>query len=147
MPEVITAPDQMSLIEVEPLESAVVIQLPTAQEDLIDTEVPQAQLVLTEQAETLEVYEQPSEVLEVVVGGERGPEGVQGPPGPVGGQFVFNKLTPDSEWEIRHDLDMHPNVTVIDSSGAVSFAHIEYLSPNRITLTFSSSVAGVAYLS
>jgi len=49
-------------------------------------------------------------------------------------------------WTITHDLEFNPNITVVDLVGKVIEGDYQY-SGNTITLTFSESIAGAAYLS
>ena len=60
--------------------------------------------------------------------------------------FVFTKSTPDSIWEITHDLDKYPSVTVVDSAGSVVIGDITYTSKSALTVTFSAAFSGKAYL-
>lgn len=60
--------------------------------------------------------------------------------------FVFTKSTPDSVWEITHNLDKYPSVTVVDSAGSVIIGDITYTSKSALTVTFSAAFSGKAYL-
>lgn len=60
--------------------------------------------------------------------------------------FVFTKSTPDSVWEITHNLDKYPSVTVVDSAGSVVIGDITYTSKSALTVTFSAAFSGKAYL-
>lgn len=60
--------------------------------------------------------------------------------------FVFTKITPDSIWEITHNLDKYPSVTVVDSAGSVVIGDITYTSKSSLTVTFSAAFSGKAYL-
>lgn len=60
--------------------------------------------------------------------------------------FVFIKSTPDSVWEITHNLDKYPSVTVVDSAGSVVIGDITYTSKSALTVTFSAAFSGKAYL-
>jgi len=56
--------------------------------------------------------------------------------------------TGSTSWVIPHNLGYYPNVAVVDSAGTEIFpGTVQYDSVNQITLTFSSSVGGEAYLS
>ena len=54
--------------------------------------------------------------------------------------------TASNEWEITHNLGKHPSVTVIDSANNEVEGDIVYDSDNRLTLTFSGTFSGTAYL-
>jgi hypothetical protein len=82
--------------------------------------------------------------------------GLQGPPGPASPldrfAYTHNQTSPSSTWVIDHNLGWNPNVTVIDSAGTTVEGDIEYVSNNRVTLTFTAkgspvAFSGTAYLS
>lgn len=60
--------------------------------------------------------------------------------------FTYIKSTPDSVWEITHDLDKYPSVTVVDSAGSVVMGDITYTSKSALKVTFSAAFSGKAYL-
>jgi len=63
--------------------------------------------------------------------------------------FVFtqNCANPQAVWYIIHNLNLVPNVWSEDCSGNNISGTIHVVNNNEITLTFSSPVAGKAYLS
>lgn len=63
--------------------------------------------------------------------------------------FAYHHVqaAPDNIWTIRHRLGFYPNVTVVDSSGAIAEGEIEYQSKNQLRITFSAPFSGDAYLS
>lgn len=82
--------------------------------------------------------------------GNDGAPGIQGPPGAPGSApqaYVHDQAVPASVWVITHSLGYQPNVTVSDSAGTVTEGDITYDSATQITLTFTTSFAGKAYLS
>ena len=60
--------------------------------------------------------------------------------------FTYIKSTPDSVWDITHDLDKYPSVTIVDSAGSVVMGDITYTSKSALTVTFSAAFSGKAYL-
>lgn len=52
-----------------------------------------------------------------------------------------------STWVVVHNLGWYPNVVVQDSSGATVEGDLTYNSRVKLTLTFSGSFSGRAYLS
>lgn len=60
--------------------------------------------------------------------------------------FTYIKNTPDKIWEITHNLDKYPSVTVVDSAGSVVMGDITYTSKSAIKITFSAAFSGKAYL-
>ena len=60
--------------------------------------------------------------------------------------FTYIKNTPDKIWEITHNLDKYPSVTIVDSAGSVVMGDITYTSKSALTVTFSAAFSGKAYL-
>lgn len=60
--------------------------------------------------------------------------------------YTFSQIIPSSTWTIEHNLERHPSVTVVDSSGNMVMGEIFYDNNNNITLTFAAPFAGKAYL-
>jgi hypothetical protein len=77
----------------------------------------------------------------VVVGGTS-----VGPQGASGGSYTFTQSTTSTSWVITHGLGFYPNVTVVSGSDIVE-GGITYTSNTALTLTFSTAISGVAYLS
>ena len=59
--------------------------------------------------------------------------------------FVYNQVTSSDVWEIEHNLDKYPSVTVVDSGGSVVVGEIVYIDKNNIRITFASAFSGKAY--
>jgi hypothetical protein len=55
--------------------------------------------------------------------------------------------SPSDTWVINHNLNFYPNVTVQDSAGTIYEGEIAYTNLVSLTVTFSSSFSGKAYLS
>lgn len=60
--------------------------------------------------------------------------------------FEFSQTVPSSRWEIEHQLDKFPSVTIVDSAGSVVVGDIEYIDSDNVVITFQSAFAGKAYL-
>lgn len=60
--------------------------------------------------------------------------------------YTFSQIIPSSTWTIEHNLERHPSVTVVDSSGNMVMGETFYDNNNNITLTFAAPFAGKAYL-
>ena len=60
--------------------------------------------------------------------------------------FTYIKNTPDKIWDITHNLDKYPSVTIVDSAGSVVMGDITYTSKSALTVTFSAAFSGKAYL-
>ena len=59
---------------------------------------------------------------------------------------VIQQQVPLAEWEIKHDLDGYPVVTVIDNNGFEVFGDINYISKNKLTVTFNNEFSGKVIL-
>lgn len=62
------------------------------------------------------------------------------------GEYVFEILTPQSEWLIEHNLGKYPSVSLADNNGNVFWGNVQYLDLNTIKITFKKAVTGKAYL-
>jgi len=60
--------------------------------------------------------------------------------------FVYNQASPDLVWNIVHNLDKFPSVSVVDSAGTTVFGNVQYLNVNELTITFNGAFSGKAYL-
>lgn len=61
--------------------------------------------------------------------------------------YTHNQMTASTSWVIDHNLAMYPNIVIIDSTGEQVMGNIAYNSINRVTLSFSSAISGIAQLS
>ena len=59
--------------------------------------------------------------------------------------FVYVQATSSDIWEITHNLNKYPAVTVVDSGGSVVIGEIVYIDKNNIRITFTSAFSGKAY--
>lgn len=75
----------------------------------------------------------------------KGEKGDQGLPGH-SVTYTHTQITPLSVWNIQHNLDKRPSVSIVDSGGSLIMGSVTYLDNNNIELSFSSSFAGYAYL-
>ena len=80
--------------------------------------------------------------------GTQGTQGVQGVQG-INREIAYrhNQGVASSTWTIAHNLNFYPNVTTMDSTGAICEGEIVYTNPNNLTITFLAAFSGVAYLS
>jgi hypothetical protein len=60
--------------------------------------------------------------------------------------YVHDQIPPNSIWNITHNLNKYPSVTVVNSAGSISIGEIDYISLNEISITFSAGFSGKAYL-
>ena len=78
--------------------------------------------------------------------GATGATGATGAAGVSHATFIYNQNVPASVWDITHNLAAYPSVAVIDSTGGLVFGEINYVSNNRIIMTFSGAFSGQALL-
>ena len=60
--------------------------------------------------------------------------------------FEFTQGVPSTAWNIQHNLNKFPSITVIDTADTVVTGQYTYIDNNNVTLTFSAGFAGKAYL-
>lgn len=60
--------------------------------------------------------------------------------------FEFTQVTPSTTWDVTHNLNKFPSITVVDTGETVVIGSYNYTSKNNVTLTFSAAFAGKAYL-
>jgi hypothetical protein len=79
--------------------------------------------------------------------GTAGPQGPAGPTGPPGGSYVHTQNTPSNTWVITHNLGIYPQASVLEFGGDSVEGVISYQSANQLTIVFSVSISGTAYIS
>lgn len=82
------------------------------------------------------------------IDGAQGSIGGMGPPGPVNGGYTNHVHTQSNAaivWNITHNLDRYPQITIVDDQGYALAPIIQYTSINTIVATLQTSSAGVAY--
>ena len=60
--------------------------------------------------------------------------------------FTYTQVTPETTWNILHNMGKFPSITVIDTADTVVTGQYTYIDNNNVTLTFSAGFAGTAYL-
>jgi hypothetical protein len=60
--------------------------------------------------------------------------------------FTFVQGLPSNTWNVNHNLNKYPSVTVIDSANTVVIGNVEYTDPNNLIITFSGAFSGRAEL-
>ena len=61
--------------------------------------------------------------------------------------YIHTQGVSSDTWVINHNLGFYPNLTIQDSAGTIYEGEIVYTDLNNLTVTFSASFAGNAYLS
>jgi len=59
--------------------------------------------------------------------------------------FVFSQGVPLYQWDITHDLNKFPSVSVVNSFNEEVFGRVDYINKNRVTVTFAAPFSGQAY--
>lgn len=76
--------------------------------------------------------------------------GTQGPPGGGGSgssYYLHTQTSPAAVWQVTHNLDRTPNVSVIRTDGTVAYADIDHASTSLAVITFPTAIAGTAMCS
>lgn len=58
--------------------------------------------------------------------------------------FVYLQGPPSNTWNIQHNLNKKPSVTIVDSSNNIVTGSLVYVDLNNITLQFASPISGEA---
>ena len=60
--------------------------------------------------------------------------------------FTFTQGAPATVWNVQHDLEKFPSVSVINNNDIIVNGQVEYIDNNNLTITFSAAFTGKAYL-
>ena len=60
--------------------------------------------------------------------------------------YEFVQGVPATTWDITHNLDKFPSLTVVDTADTTVIGSYEYITKNRVILNFSDAFAGRAFL-
>lgn len=60
--------------------------------------------------------------------------------------FEFVQSTPSASWNINHNLDKRPSITIIDSGNNQVIGDIIYVDNDNVTINFSAAFSGTATL-
>ena len=61
------------------------------------------------------------------------------------GNLVFEQPTALKEWNIQHNLNRFPSVTVVDDTNTMVIADVKYVDENNVIVTFSKPFSGKAF--
>ena len=67
-------------------------------------------------------------------------------PGSGDKNYVHTQGTPNTIWNVVHNLDKYPSVTVVDSGNSVVIPNVAYVDADVVQLTFGSATSGKAYV-
>lgn len=62
-------------------------------------------------------------------------------------KYVHTQAAASTQWNIQHNLQFYPNVTIVDSGENYVVGDVQYIDWNNLVVTFAHSFAGKAYLS
>ena len=60
--------------------------------------------------------------------------------------YIHEQAVAESVWTVKHLLNKHPSVFVVDSAGSVVIGEIQYIDKDSLKLIFTSEFAGKAYM-
>jgi hypothetical protein len=60
--------------------------------------------------------------------------------------YIHDQSVPASSWSITHNLNKYPSVTIVDTANSEIIGEVVYNNTNTLTLTFSASFSGKAFL-
>lgn len=60
--------------------------------------------------------------------------------------YVHEQGVVSDSWEIIHNLNRFPSVTVVDTADNVVTGYVTYLDKNKVVVTFNAAFKGKAYL-
>lgn len=60
--------------------------------------------------------------------------------------YTHNQIAMASTWNISHNLNKYPSVSVVDSSEQLVYGDVQYSNLNTLSITFNSAFSGKAYL-
>ncbi len=98
--------------------------------------LPQAPVVTTNESPIVVIQRE----------GIAGPRGPIGPTGTVGDTFVYSPPDVSAIWNITHNMERFPIVTVVDTANRIIEPNVTYLTLNILRLDFDIPMTGTAYL-
>lgn len=60
--------------------------------------------------------------------------------------FTYEQVSASNNWQIQHNLGKKPSVSVVDSGHNMVLGQVEYIDNNNLTITFTASFSGKAFL-
>ena len=60
--------------------------------------------------------------------------------------YIFTQSVASSSWNVRHNLNKYPSVTMVLSTGQKGYGDVTYIDENNLTITFASAESGKAYM-
>ena len=66
---------------------------------------------------------------------------------PISGSYIHTQSGSASTWTITHNLGYYPAVSIVDSGENLVIGDVTYISTNILSVSFTASFGGKAYLS
>lgn len=60
--------------------------------------------------------------------------------------YVYSQTTATKTWDIEHNLNKYPSVTVVDSGNNAVIGEVTYIDKNNVRVNFNAAFSGNAYL-
>jgi hypothetical protein len=60
--------------------------------------------------------------------------------------FIYPQSSASSVWNITHNLNKYPSVSVVDTANTVVYGDVKYINENELTITFTNTFSGKAFL-
>ena len=60
--------------------------------------------------------------------------------------YIHEQVSPNSTWNIEHNLGKYPSITIVDSANNMVMANVQYIDSNNVRLSFVNDSIGKAYL-
>ena len=60
--------------------------------------------------------------------------------------YIYTQAVPSVLWEIQHNLNKFPSVTVVNNNNIAMYGWVKYTDSNNLIIEFSAGFAGKAYI-
>ena len=60
--------------------------------------------------------------------------------------YVYTQRSASDSWDIVHNLNKYPSITVVDSANNTVLGDITYISSNEVNIRFIGAFSGKAFL-
>jgi len=60
--------------------------------------------------------------------------------------FVYTQAVASATWNIQHDLEKFPSVSIVNDDNTQVFGGVEYIDNNNLIITFTAAFSGKAYM-
>lgn len=60
--------------------------------------------------------------------------------------YVYSQVTATKTWDIEHNLNKYPSVTIVDSGNNIVVGDVNYIDKNNVRVNFNAAFSGNAYL-